>query len=756
MMEVRIPAGGRVVAISDLHLPPRRSNVSARCCTMLAARLAELAGPVTVVLAGDIIELLGFPEATAAEILREHEDLCAALAGVTARGGRVVYIVGNHDGDLAWDVKTADTVREMTGAELALAANVVLPDGGRIRVEHGHQLDPYNCFHDPRNNLDTPLGHHIVREILPRIEFLGRGWLDGAHEMADPADFPSFVGSRLVYRKLIRHAWWLLLIPVLLLLGLRVSEIVELQTRYPDTTPWVHGAQILGYGAVADLIVVAAIIAIVSRRAWTSISALALAERGYGQNKAARQRAADLTSEGYLGYLSGHTHHPELSGCGDGFYANTGSCTTVVEATATRLGMPTAYLRAQQISWLELTSPGAEPEAGPGGRAGWASRAGCGPSCGRPGSICPGPRGWSGSEPTDGSGLPPRRPWWARGPAARPFPALIRPVVVQVTVPARRPGDNAHRLASVSTAPAVEVASLVKRYRHALAVDGLTLTAARGEVTSILGPNGAGKTSTIEICEGYRRADAGTVRVLGLDPARDTRALRPRVGVMLQAGGVPPAIPAGEYLRLLARFHAHPLDPAALLSRVGLTEVARTPYKRLSGGQQQRLALAAAVIGRPELVFLDEPTAGMDPQARHATWDLITELRAAGVSVILTTHFMDEAERLSDRVAIIDRGRLVAGGTPAELCGGAGQLRFRAETGLDTDGLLAALPDGSAAKESPAGHYVIEVPDGVTPQLLASVTAWCAEHSVLPTSLRIESRTLEDVFLELTGRELRS
>jgi ABC-2 type transport system ATP-binding protein len=293
----------------------------------------------------------------------------------------------------------------------------------------------------------------------------------------------------------------------------------------------------------------------------------------------------------------------------------------------------------------------------------------------------------------------------------------------------------------VSSAPAVEVVSLVKRYRHALAVDGLTLTAARGEVTSILGPNGAGKTTTVEICEGYRRADTGTVRVLGLDPARDGRALRPRVGVMLQAGGVPPAIPAGEYLRLLAR--------------VGLTEVARTPYKRLSGGQQQRLALAAAVIGRPELVFLDEPTAGMDPQARHATWELIGELRGSGVSVILTTHFMDEAERLSDRVAIIDHGRLVAGGTPAELCGGAGQLRFRAETGLDTDGLMSALPDGSAAKESPAGHYVIEVPDGVSPQLLASVTAWCAEHGVLPTSLRIESRTLEDVFLELTGRELR-
>ena len=220
-------------------------------------------------------------------------------------------------------------------------------------------------------------------------------------------------------------------------------------------------------------------------------------------------------------------------------------------------------------------------------------------------------------------------------------------------------------------------------------------------MTSILGPNGAGKTTTIEICEGYRQADGGTVRVLGLDPARDAHALRPRVGVMLQAGGVPPAVPAGEYLRLLSRFHAHPLDPAGLLGRVGLTDAARTPYKRLSGGQQQRLALAAAVIGRPELVFLDEPTAGMDPQARHATWDLIGELRAPGVTVILTTHYMEEAEQLSDQVAIIDHGRLVAGGTPAELCGGAGQLRFRAEAGLDTDGLLSALPDGSAGQGIP-------------------------------------------------------
>jgi ABC-2 type transport system ATP-binding protein len=279
---------------------------------------------------------------------------------------------------------------------------------------------------------------------------------------------------------------------------------------------------------------------------------------------------------------------------------------------------------------------------------------------------------------------------------------------------------------------------MIKRYGGVTAVDGLTLTARRGEVTAILGPNGAGKTTTIEVCEGYRNADGGAVRVLGLDPARDGGALRPRVGVMLQSGGIPPSVPAREYLTLLSRFHTRPLDPGWLLDVMGLTASARTPYKRLSGGQQQRLSLAAAVIGRPELVFLDEPTAGMDPQARHATWELIGGLRADGVSVILTTHFMEEAELLSDHVVIIDAGREVADGSPAELTGSA------------------ALPPDSAAKESPAGHYLIEVHGPVEPGLLAAVTAWCAERGVLPSTLRIESRTLEDVFLELTGRELRA
>ena len=321
----------------------------------------------------------------------------------------------------------------------------------------------------------------------------------------------------------------------------------------------------------------------------------------------------------------------------------------------------------------------------------------------------------------------------------------------------------------MSGTPAVEISGLVKNYGRTTAVAGLSISAGRGQITAVLGPNGAGKTTTIEVCEGYRRADAGTVRVLGLDqtrahdgdvlgldPAKDAGKLRPRVGVMLQSGGIPTTARPFEYLRVMAAFYTHPLDPSMLLDRLGLTESARTPFRRLSGGQQQRLALAAAIIGRPELIFLDEPTAGLDPQARHATWDLIAGLRTAGATIILTTHYLEEAERLADHVVIVDHGELVTQGTPAELTGSQGELRFRAEPGLDTSGLLGALPATSVVKESPAGAYLVELPSEVDPQVVATVTAWCAEQGVLAKNLRIESRTLEDVFLELTGRELRS
>jgi ABC-2 type transport system ATP-binding protein len=304
--------------------------------------------------------------------------------------------------------------------------------------------------------------------------------------------------------------------------------------------------------------------------------------------------------------------------------------------------------------------------------------------------------------------------------------------------------------------PAVEVDGLIKRYGDHTAVNGLSFTVDRGEVVAVLGPNGAGKTTTVEVCEGFRRPDGGTVRVLGLDPTRDGPRLRPRVGVMLQSGGIYPSARAGEMLRLVAAYAAHPLDPGRLLDRLGLTVSARTPYRRLSGGQQQRLSLAMAVVGRPELIFLDEPTAGLDPQARRTTWDLISALRTDGVTVVLTTHYMEEAERLADRVVIVDAGRVVASGSPAALTrgGAGGQLRFRAPAALVLDPLLLALPVGSSAREISPGLYVVE--GTIDPQLLATVTAWCAAHGVLVEDLRVERRSLEDVFLELTGRGLRS
>ena len=305
--------------------------------------------------------------------------------------------------------------------------------------------------------------------------------------------------------------------------------------------------------------------------------------------------------------------------------------------------------------------------------------------------------------------------------------------------------------------PAVEVVGLVKRYGATAAVDGLSLCVDRGSVTAVLGPNGAGKTTTIECCEGYRRADGGTVRVLGLDPARDGARLRPRIGVMLQSGGVYPGAHAVEMLRHVARLHAHPLDLDLLVERLGLGGTGRTPYRRLSGGQQQRLGFALAIVGRPEVVFLDEPTAGLDPLARHATWDIVEALRADGVTVVLTTHYMDEAERLADRIHILDHGRLIASGTPLALTRGGHVATIRLVVSRPfPDGAPGALgqrlgPDTRVTQLDELSLMVVGPADSTT---LATVSAWCAENDVLPEALTLGQRTLEDVFLELTGREL--
>ena len=318
--------------------------------------------------------------------------------------------------------------------------------------------------------------------------------------------------------------------------------------------------------------------------------------------------------------------------------------------------------------------------------------------------------------------------------------------------PAADPQRSAER--GGDGASAITVDGLYRAFGSVRAVDGLSFQLARSSILALLGPNGAGKTTTVEICEGFTRADAGQVRVLGLDPWRQSGALRPRLGVMLQAGGAHASARAGEMLTLMARCSAHPLDPAWLLDILGLASSARTPIRRLSGGQVQRLSLAMALVGRPELLFLDEPTAGMDPQARHLVWDLLRALRNDGVSVLLTTHLLDEAELLADHIVILDNGRSVADGTPAELTNGStAELRFTAPPGLDLDQLRRALPLGYTVAEPTRGRYLLT--GDIVPSTMATVTSFCAMLGVMPTGLQVGTRSLDEVYLELTGKQLR-
>ena len=310
-----------------------------------------------------------------------------------------------------------------------------------------------------------------------------------------------------------------------------------------------------------------------------------------------------------------------------------------------------------------------------------------------------------------------------------------------------------------SASPAVEIDGLVMAYGDKVAVDGLSLEMARGSITAVLGPNGAGKTTTLETCEGYRVPQRGTVRVLGLDPQRDRADLLPRIGVMLQSGGAWSGVRAVEMLEHMSSLHAHPLDAGMLVDRLGLADCGRTPYRRLSGGQKQRLGLAIALVGRPELVFVDEPTAGMDPQARRTTWEMLEEVRADGVTVVLTTHHMDEAEHLADRIHIIDRGTLIASGTPAELTRGGRSATIRLVVNRPfpegaPESLRAELGPLTEVRQLDEVSMLIHGPADAS--TLGRVSRWCEEHGVLPQTLTLGQRTLEDVFLELTGRELAS
>ena len=304
--------------------------------------------------------------------------------------------------------------------------------------------------------------------------------------------------------------------------------------------------------------------------------------------------------------------------------------------------------------------------------------------------------------------------------------------------------------------PAVEVSGLTVRYDGAAmpAVDALDLEAEAGAVLVVLGPNGAGKTSTVETLEGYRRPSAGRVRVLGLDPNADHAALTPRMGVMLQRGGVYPMLGPRRVLDLFRSYYDEPRATDELLDLVGLQRVATTPWRHLSGGEQQRLSLALAVVGRPEVAFLDEPTAGVDPEGRLAVRAMVAGLREQGVCVVLTTHELGEAERLADRIVILARGQVALEGTPAELARvaakGGDVITFGAPAGLDTVALAAAVGGGVVVNETAPGRYRVEGGAARTPAATAAVATFLAERNAALTDL-VAGRTLEDVYFDAVG-----
>jgi ABC-2 type transport system ATP-binding protein len=303
----------------------------------------------------------------------------------------------------------------------------------------------------------------------------------------------------------------------------------------------------------------------------------------------------------------------------------------------------------------------------------------------------------------------------------------------------------------------VEVRGLVARYGPAsarvTAVDGIDLAVARGEVLAILGPNGAGKTTTLACIEGHRAPDAGTVRVLGHDPVRDARQLRRRVGVLPQGFGLYPHVRVGEAVTTFAAFHADPEEPGELLEALDLARLTRARVRTLSGGERQRLGLALALVGRPEVLLLDEPTAGLDPVARRATWALLRARTAVGTAVLVTTHLLDEAADVADRVAVIDRGRLRALGTPGQLTGDdAARTRLRVVPAATAPKVAAALGAGPApgvSADPMTGEVEIGGPaDAALLSALAPALAACGATLV---DLRAGARSLEEAYLRLVG-----
>ncbi|WP_336159542.1 ABC transporter ATP-binding protein [Amycolatopsis sp. VC5-11] len=297
----------------------------------------------------------------------------------------------------------------------------------------------------------------------------------------------------------------------------------------------------------------------------------------------------------------------------------------------------------------------------------------------------------------------------------------------------------------------IEVESLVKRYGGQTAVDGVSFAVEPGEIFGILGPNGAGKTTTVECVEGLRRPDGGTIRVCGLDPQRDDAELRQVLGGQLQESELPDRLKVGEALQLYSSFYRDPADWRELAGILTLETKLGTQFRRLSGGQKQRLSIALALLGNPKVAVLDELTTGLDPQARRDVWGLVERIRARGVTILLVTHFMEEAERLCDRLAVIDAGQVVAVDSPAGLVARVDdqqRLRFRAAAPFD-DAVLTGLPEVTGVER--AGSQIVVTGRG---NLLLAVTSALARHQI--AGLRMDQTTLDDAFVALTGRSIES
>lgn len=290
----------------------------------------------------------------------------------------------------------------------------------------------------------------------------------------------------------------------------------------------------------------------------------------------------------------------------------------------------------------------------------------------------------------------------------------------------------------------VVVEDLVVRYDSLVAVNHVSFSARSGEVTAVLGPNGAGKTSTIEVCEGFRVAASGTVRVLGLDPSREQARLSERMGVMLQDGGVSPSARVCDVIRQYCDLYGRGADPDTLIGTVGLVDRARANYRRLSGGEKQRLSLAMALAAKPDVAFLDEPTSGVDVTGRQTIRGIVRELAAGGCAVVLATHELDEAEKVADRVVIFDHGRVVADGALDALRSGHDEIRFRSSPALDVIALGQLLRAG--VRSLGGGEYLV---DGGT-ELVAPLSAWLADNDEPLADLRAGQQRLEDIFLRLT------